>query len=73
MKKKWCLIAVAALSALMFMSACGNNDRNTIRVGSKDFTESLIIAEIYSLALEAAGFTVDRTGHNLAAALYITL
>lgn len=31
-----------------------------IRVGSKDFTESLIVAEIYALALEDAGYTVER-------------
>ena len=51
------------------LAACGGDDDNVIRVGSKDFTESLIIAEIYSLALEAAGFTVDRTGHNLASGI----
>lgn len=32
----------------------------TIRVGSKDFTESLIVAEIYALALEDAGYPVER-------------
>lgn len=31
-----------------------------IRVGSKDFTESLIVAEIYALALEDAGYPVNR-------------
>lgn len=33
----------------------------TIRVGSKDFTENEIVAELYALALEDAGFTVVRT------------
>lgn len=33
----------------------------TIRVGSKDFTENEVVAEIYALALEDAGYTVDRT------------
>jgi len=32
----------------------------TIRVGSKDFTEQLIIGEMYALLLEEAGFKVDR-------------
>lgn len=31
-----------------------------IKVGSKDFTEALIIGEVYSLALEKAGFQVER-------------
>lgn len=32
----------------------------TIRVGSKNFTEQFIVAELYAGALEAAGFTVER-------------
>lgn len=31
-----------------------------IKVGSKDFTEQLILGEMYALALENAGFTVER-------------
>ena len=31
-----------------------------IRVGSKDFTENLIVSEIYALALEDAGYEVER-------------
>ena len=71
MKKKWFKIVsvVTAVLFLMSIAACSRNDDGVIRVGSKDFTESLIIAEIYSLALEATGFTVDRTGHNLSSGL----
>ena len=32
----------------------------TIRVGSKDFTENEIVAELYALALEDAGYDVER-------------
>jgi osmoprotectant transport system substrate-binding protein len=32
----------------------------TIKVGSKDFTEEFIVAELYAQVLEHAGFTVDR-------------
>ncbi|KUH82749.1 MULTISPECIES: ABC transporter substrate-binding protein [unclassified Mycobacterium] len=52
------------------LSACGSSnplgggeisgDLNTIAVGSADFTESKIIAEIYAQALEANDFTVRR-------------
>lgn len=31
-----------------------------IRVGSKDFTEGLLVSEIYALALEDAGYEIDR-------------
>ncbi len=32
----------------------------TIRVGSKDFTENEVVAEVYALALEDAGYKVER-------------
>ena len=35
----------------------------TIRVGSKDFTENLVIAEIYALALEDNGYNVERVSN----------
>lgn len=51
-------------------SACGSSnplgggeisgDLKSIAVGSADFTESKIIAEIYAQALEANGFTIRR-------------
>ena len=40
----------------------------TIKVGSKDFTESLVLGELYSLALENAGYKVERK-LNLGSAL----
>lgn len=54
--------AVLALAAIMVsgLTACKSTDKNTIRVGSKDFTEGLIISEIYALALEDKGFKVER-------------
>jgi osmoprotectant transport system substrate-binding protein len=63
------LVAVFALTAGM-LSACGSSnplgggeisgDLKSITVGSADFTESKIIAELYAQALEANGFTVRR-------------
>ena len=41
-------------------SADGTQEAGTIIIGSKDFTENEIVAEIYALALEDAGFTVER-------------
>ncbi len=53
----------AVLMALVLASCGGGSstggDKNVI-VGSKDFTENEIVAEIYALALEDAGFTVER-------------
>lgn len=58
------IISLAAALALILtmvvsLSACGGGE-DAIRVGSKDFTESLIVSEIYALALEDAGYTVER-------------
>ena len=54
-------------------AACGERDdwsdeasniekeeKPVIKVGSKDFTEGLLVSEIYALALEDAGFEVER-------------
>ncbi|MGH4052636.1 MAG: glycine betaine ABC transporter substrate-binding protein [Clostridium sp.] len=43
----------------------------TIKVGSKDFTESLILSELYAIALEKEGYTVDRK-FNLSSAVVHT-
>lgn len=57
---------IIALSLLLMvtlgMSGCGNSGTSddVVRVGSKDFTESLIVSELYALALEDAGFNVER-------------
>ncbi len=73
-KKLFSLFMTAALtfSLALSLSGCSDNSKNTadeaakntkdvtIRVGSKDFTEGLIVGEIYALALEDAGFKVER-------------
>ncbi|MDZ4234537.1 MAG: ABC transporter substrate-binding protein [Dietzia sp.] len=61
--------ALAAVFALI-TAGCGSSnplgggeisgDLMSIKVGSADFTESKIIAEIYAQALEANGFTITR-------------
>jgi len=32
----------------------------TLKVGSKNFTEQFVVAELYAASLEAAGFKVER-------------
>lgn len=65
-KKVTALAATLALTIGAF-AGCGSSNsagsadgKGTIRVGSKDFTENEIVAELYALALEDAGYTVDR-------------
>ncbi|HEY6450957.1 MAG TPA: glycine betaine ABC transporter substrate-binding protein, partial [Candidatus Cybelea sp.] len=51
--------ALALVAATPLAARCGF-DRSAIRVGSKNFTESFVIAEIYAQSLEAAGIRVER-------------
>jgi osmoprotectant transport system substrate-binding protein len=54
-------VLLGALVCLLVV-ACGGSSgtAQTIRVGSKDFTEQFILGEMYALVLENAGFKVAR-------------
>ena len=57
-------IAAVALAAGLTLSACGGDDgvSATIVVGSKDFTENILLGQMLVVALEEAGIAVeDRT------------
>jgi len=67
--RRWSLAVLAALLALI-TAACGSSnplgggevsgDLKSVVVGSADFPESKIVAEIWAQALEANGFTVGK-------------
>ena len=74
MKKTISILLLIALTlGLAFsVSGCGKKTQDAvIRVGSKDFTESLIVSEIYALALEDAGYSVERK-QNIAGSIVHT-
>lgn len=50
--------ALALLASAPLAVSCGHGD--TLKVGSKNFTEELILGELYAQALEHAGFGVTR-------------
>ena len=50
-------ILLAGTAALLLAAAPAGAQ---VRVGSKNFTEQFIVAEIYAQALEAAGIKVER-------------
>ena len=58
------LIGTSALAVLgaTGLSGCGKggSSAGTVTVGSKAFTEGVILSELYALALEDAGLEVDR-------------
>jgi osmoprotectant transport system substrate-binding protein len=62
MLKRTLQLAVLLLTVVALAAACGTRGGGsvTLKIGSKDFTEELILAEMYALLLEDAGFTVER-------------
>src|SRR2546421_1310975 len=67
-KTRW--VALGA-SLLVLLSACttggGSTSKPTVKVGSDGFYEAKLMAEIYAQALEANGYTVDRTAIGIGA------
>lgn len=56
------ILGITLIGSLM---ACGGSSKggaedSVIRIGSKDFTENMIVGELYALALEDAGYEVER-------------
>jgi osmoprotectant transport system substrate-binding protein len=67
-RTKWVRV-VPAMVALLLLGACGNVGESgdsgdgggpTITVGSKNFTEQYVLAELYAQVLEEEGFNVER-------------
>lgn len=65
--KKNKLIRVILLVFSILLAGCSTSDES-IKIGSKDFTENLIVAEIYALALEDEGYDVERM-HSIASSV----
>lgn len=58
-------VAASLLVSVLALSGCGSSSSSSsakkkIIVGSKNFTENEILAEVYSLALEDHGYKVER-------------
>jgi osmoprotectant transport system substrate-binding protein len=58
------VIGAALVAFALIAAACGSGDDSTsdepITIGSANFSESALVAEIYAQALEAEGFTIER-------------
>src|SRR6266508_4289268 len=50
------ILAAILLAALALPASA----QSTLKVGSKNFTEQFVVAELYAAALEAAGYKVER-------------
>jgi len=56
MKRIFCLL----LSAFCLLPSCSRTEQRSLAVGSKNYTESVLLGEILAQKLEANGCTVDR-------------
>jgi osmoprotectant transport system substrate-binding protein len=52
--------ALALTAAGLLLPSCASGNARVVRVGSKNFTEAIVVAEIYAQALERAGLSVER-------------
>lgn len=72
--KKLLSILLVFVFAVTAITGCGSkSSKDTIKVGSKNFTENLILAEIYSLALEDHGYKVDRVFNIASSAVHASI
>jgi osmoprotectant transport system substrate-binding protein len=54
------LTGVLAVGLAAVAAPAAEGSRGTLRIGSKNFTEQFILAEMYAQALEARGYRVER-------------
>lgn len=67
---------LSAVTAICLTACAGpkkEDVQEAIRVGSKDFTEGLIVSEIYALALEDAGYQVKRVPNIAGSVVHTSL
>ncbi len=77
-KKAGILALIAVFAFGVLVTGCGSDtsdsgESKTVVIGSKDFTENYILAELYALALEDNGFTVERSFGIASSAVHTSL
>lgn len=60
MKKGVITSFFAVILGIILVGCSSTASNEEIKIGSKDFTESLVVSEIYALALEDQGYKVER-------------
>jgi osmoprotectant transport system substrate-binding protein len=58
--KRFLTVICFTLLLSILVGVCGAEQKKVLKIGSKDFTESLMLGELYALALEDIGYKVER-------------
>ena len=53
-------LITTVIAAALALAGCGEQDNPILRIGSKDFTESMLLSEMMALMAEREGITVQR-------------
>jgi len=59
-KQIWLIVSIIAILSSLLIGCSSNSSQLSIKIGSKNFTENLILGEMYALALENNGYKVER-------------
>jgi osmoprotectant transport system substrate-binding protein len=59
-RKRIGVVAVLAVAVVVGVASCARPSTPPVVIGSKDFTEELLLGEMYALILEANGIPVER-------------
>ncbi|MBW4546679.1 MAG: quaternary ammonium transporter [Symplocastrum torsivum CPER-KK1] len=59
-RRSFVLLVLALLTTLTVIACGSGGSGETVKVGSKDFTEQFILGEMYALVLENSGIKVER-------------
>lgn len=61
--RRFSVLALAAAAAAVLIAGCAQGaagGKPTVRVGSTNFSEQVVLAELYSQVLEASGYPIER-------------
>ena len=66
-------VAIVGCGSKKSEDTSSSAEKSLIKIGSKDFTENLILSEIYALALEENGYKVERVFNIASSVVHTTI
>ncbi|MGI8737186.1 MAG: glycine betaine ABC transporter substrate-binding protein [Candidatus Eremiobacter antarcticus] len=60
MSRAQALSKLAGVASMAFVASCSRGSSSALKIGSKNFTEELLLGEMYAQLLERRGYAVER-------------